>query len=115
VSKNQMGVLTFQGSDIDGRPIKGQAEYHTYTCGHCSNIVVMRPDRVKPREMCFSCGKWICGKSEVCAKFCTPLVALADDGMEAPEKWKRLVPAIMGGANSVNQAIELGLLSQGEL
>ncbi len=115
MSKNQMGVLTLTGSDLDGNAILGQAEYATFTCGHCSNIVVMRPDRVRPREMCFSCGKWICEKNELCALFCTPLTALADDGMEAPEKWKRLVPAIMGGANSVDQAVKLGLLPQGEL
>lgn len=37
-----------------------KTELPTYTCGHCNRCVVMRPDRVRPRHQCKSCGKRVC-------------------------------------------------------
>ncbi len=114
--RNQMGVLEMEGCDLDGRPIIGKAEYPTYTCAHCSKVVVMRPDRERPRTMCYQCGQWICESSEVCSAGCTPLIPLADNGWHDPTgRWTRFLPAIMNGVGSIKEAVRLGLISKGEL
>lgn len=108
--RNQMGRLIFEEWDLDGVPLQGPIEYPTYTCAHCGKVVVMRPDRLRPRTTCASCGQWICEQSEICASECTPLISLADDGWEASEKWKRFLPAIMHGVGTKAEAAQLGLL-----
>lgn len=78
---DQIGMLTLED------PIKGLRQYPTYTCAHCCNVVVMRPDRVRPRVSCLSCGRWICETTKACATDCTPLDELAADMFEASPKW----------------------------
>lgn len=107
---NQMGELTVGGFDVDGTPINGFRTYPTYTCGHCSKVVVMRYDRTRPRTMCHKCAQWICETNELCAADCTPLRELADDGMLAADKWKTYIPAIMSGVTSLDEAKRLNLV-----
>ena len=82
----------------------------TYTCGHCTNVVVMRPDRTRPRNFCHSCSKWICETKELCNLQCTPLYSLAEDHFEGGGRHATLVHAIMGGAETLAEAQEKGLL-----
>lgn len=91
----------------DGKKVK---TYPTYTCGHCSNVVVMRPDRVRERVKCKSCGKTICEKTELCATHCTPLPELARDHFEGAGEWKKYVPAIMQGVETKEEAVKKGLI-----
>lgn len=95
---------------MDGNPIQGTRIYPTYTCGHCTSVVVMRENRERPRNLCLSCMKWICEKSELCNLQCTPLHALADDHFESSEKYGKLVPAIMSGVTTVKEGLEKGLI-----
>jgi len=83
----------------------------TYTCGHCTSVVVMRPDRIRPREMCHSCMNPVCDRP-ICHAQCTPLSALADDKFEGAGEKGRLVNAIMGGATTLEEASKLGLLKK---
>lgn len=84
--------------------------FPTYTCGHCSNVVVMRQDRTRERVKCLTCGRLICESSEICATHCTPLPALARDGMPTSGEWGKYVPAIMQGVKTKEEALEKGLI-----
>lgn len=110
---NTFGELICYGCDIDGNPAPGERVYPTYTCGHCSNVVVMRADRERPRNLCLSCMKWICEGKEICNAQCTPLKALADDGFDDTSSHSRLVRGIMAGAQTVDEAAEMGLIEKG--
>jgi DNA-directed RNA polymerase subunit RPC12/RpoP len=45
----------------DGRPAGGALlERATYTCTHCSAVVVMNPDRTRERYKCRGCNHLIC-------------------------------------------------------
>lgn len=83
----------------------------TYTCGHCSNVVVMREDRERPRNMCLGCQRWICETKQICNAGCTPLHALADDHFETKSSFGRLAGAIMAGVQTVDEGIEKGLIT----
>lgn len=82
----------------------------TFTCGHCSNITVMHPGRLRPRNLCLHCSKWICEDKKICNEGCTPLSALADNHFEDKSSHSRLVNAIMSGAQSSEEAQEKGLI-----
>lgn len=82
----------------------------TWTCGHCSNVTVMHPGRLRPRNLCLHCSKWICEEKQICNEQCTPLSALADGHFEDKSSHSRLVNAIMSGAESSEEAQEKGLI-----
>jgi hypothetical protein len=66
----------------------------------------MNPGRERPRRRCQSCSRLICD-NEICSPEragCTPIYALADDHFEAPEKWKKNLGAILGGATTLAEA-----------
>lgn len=100
---DQMGEVVIHDAD-------GVRRIPTYTCGHCSRVVMMRADRTRERVRCTSCGKLLCEQSELCMTSCTPIHALARDRFEGSEKWTRLVPALLGGAQTEEEAIRRGLL-----
>lgn len=85
----------------------------TYTCGHCSMVIVLRPDRVRERKRCFSCFRTICEKSEICNAACTPLHAMARDHFEGAGIWAKFVPAIMAGATTLAEAEGKGVIVNG--
>jgi len=82
-----------------------------YTCGHCTSIIALRDDRTRSRTTCHACGRWICEKSEICNKDCTPIYSLADDHFENAGKWGKYVNAIMNGATSIEEAEKAGLIT----
>jgi hypothetical protein len=40
-----------------GRPL---VEMATFTCTHCSAVVVLNPERTRPRTKCYGCNHLIC-------------------------------------------------------
>lgn len=84
--------------------------YPAYTCGHCSNVVIMREDRTRPRKWCQRCAHWICEKTDLCATHCTPIHALANDLFHGSEQDTKYLPAIMAGATSIEEAQQKGLI-----
>jgi DNA-directed RNA polymerase subunit RPC12/RpoP len=106
---DQMGEVVMWGSDLDGKPIMGSVRYPTYTCGHCSKVVVMRADRTRERVRCKTCGRLLCESNELCKMECTPIHELARDRFEADEKWTRLVQPLMAGVQTEEEAIRRGL------
>lgn len=109
--KNKFGELTIVGADLDGNLKPGTHAYPTYNCGHCSKIVVMRPERARPRNLCLGCDSWICEESEICNTHCTPIHALARDHFEGAGERGKYIPAIMQGVNTVEEAHRLGLVT----
>jgi hypothetical protein len=53
-------------------------ESATYTCSHCHTIVILNPNRSRPRNKCMKCFKRICD-NPICNMDCKPLVELFDD------------------------------------
>ena len=84
----------------------------TFTCGHCTNVVVMRAERSRPRTRCMKCGKFLCEKSELCMKDCTPMHEMARDHFEGvqTQKWGRFVKAIMNGVTTEEEGLRKGLI-----
>ena len=52
-------------------------ECATITCAHCNAVVILRPDRSRPREYCRKCDKYIC--DECSGKPCYPIEKVLDD------------------------------------
>jgi len=110
---NPVFEIEYQGCDKEGQPIPGTKRYPAYSCGHCSATVIMRPDRTRDRIACTKCGRWICEKNGLCRTDCTPLYSLVEDrAWNEDNKWTRLLPAIMGGATSEEDAVSQGLLKE---
>jgi len=104
--QNRFGEITIQEMTDSGvRTVRKM----TYTCGHCSAVVVMNDGRTRERRHCLSCDSLICETNELCQVDCTPLHAMAKDHFEGAGKWGRLVPAIMQGAGTVEEARKLGI------
>lgn len=101
-----MGLL--QTWDQNG----GMQELPTYTCAHCSSVVLMNPNRKRERKRCLKCFGTLCEKNLICIQDCTPLPELARDHFEgdAAKRWGKLVPAIMAGCTSVDEAEKKGLI-----
>lgn len=95
----------------DGKMV--MREIPCYTCGHCTSVIGLRPDRMRDRRRCKSCGKLLCEKNEICNKDdeCIPLHSLVKDRWEAKGKWTRWLPAIMAGFTSSDEAERSGLVN----
>lgn len=63
-------------------------EADTYTCTHCSAVVIMNPDRVRERYKCRGCNHHIC---DPCAAMkvdgapCRTMAQRIDEYMDKPE------------------------------
>src|SRR5262249_35068020 len=101
------GKETTCGMDPSGRYIE-QVRYF-YGCGHCSKTVYVKATMDPYRPRCPRCSRWIC-QTEICTKDCTPLYSLAEDHFEKAKEWGKLVPAIMSGAETINDAKAKGIV-----
>lgn len=77
---DQVGMLLIDDAN-------GRRELPTYTCAHCSRVVVLNPGRKRPRAHCLRCQRWICETTKQCSTICTPLHELAADRFEASSIW----------------------------
>lgn len=109
---NEVYEIFLEGCDLEGRPIMGSMSYPAYTCGHCSNVILLREDRTRPRKTCLRCGRWICEKSQICSMHCTPIHALAKDHFEGAGEFGKYIPAIMAGVSTVAEAEARGLVNK---
>ena len=79
-----------------------------YTCGHCSQVVGINKDRVRPRNHCLSCNRLICDVNGICnSGVCVPLPKLARDHFEGGDRWVPYVNAIMKGATTLDEVEQL--------
>lgn len=56
-------------------------ESPTITCAHCGTIVILNPDRSRPRGHCRRCDAYVCD-SAACNNDCNPLSAQLDAAEE---------------------------------
>ena len=91
----------------------GTRNVPAYSCGHCTTTVILNPERARERVTCKQCGRWLCEQNQLCLTDCTPIYDLAKDKTWMEDnKWTKLVPSIMGGATSIEEARKLGLLKE---
>lgn len=109
---NEIFGIEYSGSDRSGAAIKGTKTYPAYSCGHCSQTVIMRDDRTRPRTTCQKCNRWLCEQNELCQVDCTPIYDIAKDHSWEDPKWGKLVPAIMAGATTKEEAYTRLLLKE---
>ena len=51
---------------IDHRAVsKGHFESATSTCSHCQRVVILNPDRTRPRHYCPQCDNYLCDECEL--------------------------------------------------
>lgn len=108
------GLLEIQEPIIEGDVIvdlRTMQRIPTYTCGHCSDVVAMRYERKRERTRCKKCMRLICERKQLCRVDCTPLHDMAADHFEDAGAHGRLVPAIMAGCSSMDEAQAKGLIT----
>jgi hypothetical protein len=52
-------------------------ESATITCSHCRAVIVLNPDRSRPRHYCAKCDHYVCDKP-ACVLVCDPMEAQYD-------------------------------------
>ncbi len=52
-------------------------ESATVTCSHCHAVVILNPDRSRPRHYCPKCDHYVCDKLE-CVVACNPMKQTLD-------------------------------------
>ena len=65
-------------------PVVGEGatyESATITCAHCHRVVILNPDRSRPRGYCRKCDHYVCD-NPACNQDCAPLKKLLDDLQE---------------------------------
>jgi hypothetical protein len=77
---------------------QGLFESATVTCAHCHAVVVLNPDRQRPRHYCARCDHYVCDHPQ-CATQCQPLNAVIDRLRNAAAR--ALAPAYQVSAASL--------------
>lgn len=69
--------LAPQVAAMGGVPVPGStvAELDTWKCAHCEAIVIKRPERTRPREVCRKCMAVVCDR---CVLWCEPFAKVTD-------------------------------------
>jgi hypothetical protein len=69
-------ALRATGKDFIGG--RGLLESATNTCSHCQTIVVLNPDRSRPRGYCRKCDHYVCD-NPACNRNCKPFAQILDE------------------------------------
>lgn len=81
-------VIDHRASPGLNHPKLGEGSFYqsaTATCAHCNSIVVLRPDRSRPRGYCRKCDDYICDAC-VAKMECDPFTKKLDDELDRIEK-----------------------------
>lgn len=67
-------------SGLDAQVVGAGQTYEspTITCAHCNGVVVLNPDRKRPRNYCAKCNDYVCD-TPACALECTPFQRTLED------------------------------------
>ena len=69
-------------------PTPGEGEVYesaTITCSQCQRVVILNPNRTRPRHYCQKCDHYVCD-SAGCVVECTPMLKTLDVAMAAQFK-----------------------------
>jgi hypothetical protein len=70
----------------DNRASGGRlVEMKTFTCAHCNAVVVMHPERTRPREYCRKCDAIVCDKAG-CILNCLPMERVLEMAVKFPDE-----------------------------
>lgn len=72
------------GAVVEVDPNGHSRELPSYVCGHCSDVVVLNPMRVRERRKCVRCGSLICEDRPICMTECLPQHALVLESGPSP-------------------------------
>ena len=75
------------GKDAPIVPEGAVFESATTTCSHCHTVVILNPDRTRPRNYCRKCDRYICDNPG-CNVECVPLTKVFDEWQE--QEFKKL-------------------------
>lgn len=100
----QFGEYITYGCDIHGQLSPGEHRYPCYTCGHCSRVICLRPERTRDRLKCDKCNRYICEKSQLCRMGCTPLRDIAKDRVALNDERYPYLNAILAGVTDKDEA-----------
>jgi hypothetical protein len=67
----------------------GLAEFKTYTCTHCSTVVIVNPLRTRERGKCYQCNHLLCDNCAAAywiTHECRNLIRLAEESMRQAER-----------------------------
>jgi hypothetical protein len=67
----------------------GVAEFKTYTCTHCSAVVILNPWRTRERGKCYQCNHLLCDNCAAAysiTRECRNLIRLAEEYMRQAER-----------------------------
>jgi hypothetical protein len=82
---NDLGYLM-----IDHRASgQGLTEFKTYTCTHCSAVVIVNPERTRERGKCYQCNHLICDRCAAIyatTRECRNILRLAEESMRQAER-----------------------------
>lgn len=78
----------------DNRASGGKLEeFRTETCSHCNAVVILNPERTRPREYCRRCDHYVCDKAG-CIVNCIPMDRVIDMAVRFPDQ-----PYLLYGPN----------------
>lgn len=75
--RSQEGFLLIDDR-ASGGPLR---ETPTVTCSHCQVIVILNPQRTRPRGYCRKCDHYVCDKP-TCNFECKPMSQVIDEALE---------------------------------
>lgn len=99
-NRNNQGISDEQMIAM-GYPVgagRGLYESATYTCSHCSAVVVMEPKRTRERGFCRGCNQRIC---DACVAVkaqtltCKTMTQIVDETITAADHGKPVSPLIL--------------------
>lgn len=53
---------SLRAANLPGIAARGLYETKTYTCSHCTGVVLMNPERVRERAYCTGCDHYLCDR-----------------------------------------------------
>lgn len=84
---------------VDDRASGGQnQEFRTQTCNHCHAVVIMNPERIRPRGFCRRCDSYLCDACEAARQVtltCRTMDEITDDYLTAVEKQTQPAVALL--------------------
>ena len=65
------GTLIIEQESVNADIKAGRLELPTMTCAHCNRVVVLNPQRTRPRNWCMKCDAYVCDL-QFCITDCNP-------------------------------------------
>lgn len=108
--EGELTVDNRAGGGIPGAGLPRFAEVSTLTCSHCAAAYIKNPDRIRPREFCRKCDRYIC---DVCGAAAAKPDYVHRSFAELTDLVRNGTVSIVGGTASEPILIPTGALRHG--